>query len=51
MPNFPHEMLREIYEQPEALTRTLDLYLAGRSLEARSCRKARRTGLTRTAKF
>jgi glutamine---fructose-6-phosphate transaminase (isomerizing) len=27
MPAFPHEMLREIYEQPEALNRTLALYL------------------------
>jgi glucosamine--fructose-6-phosphate aminotransferase (isomerizing) len=27
MPNFPHEMLREIYEQPQALRRTLSLYL------------------------
>ncbi len=27
MPNFPHEMLREIYEQPEALARTVTLYL------------------------
>jgi len=27
MPSFAHEMLREIYEQPEALRRTLDLYL------------------------
>jgi glutamine---fructose-6-phosphate transaminase (isomerizing) len=27
MPNFPHEMLREIYEQPEALERTIASYL------------------------
>jgi glucosamine--fructose-6-phosphate aminotransferase (isomerizing) len=27
MPSFAHEMLREIYEQPEALRRTLALYL------------------------
>jgi glucosamine--fructose-6-phosphate aminotransferase (isomerizing) len=27
MPSFTHEMLREIYEQPEALRRTLALYL------------------------
>jgi len=33
MPTFPHEMLREIYEQPEALTRTIDLYLAARALK------------------
>ena len=32
MQEFAHEMLREIYEQPEALKRTLDLYLAGKSL-------------------
>ncbi len=29
MPAFPHEMLREIYEQPAALQRTLNLYLSG----------------------
>jgi glucosamine--fructose-6-phosphate aminotransferase (isomerizing) len=29
MPSFQHEMLREIYEQPEALRRTLALYLGG----------------------
>ncbi|MGB3628669.1 MAG: SIS domain-containing protein [Terracidiphilus sp.] len=33
MPTFPHEMLREIYEQPEALTRTMELYLAARALK------------------
>jgi glucosamine--fructose-6-phosphate aminotransferase (isomerizing) len=33
MSTFPHEMMREIYEQPEALTRTIDLYLAGRALK------------------
>jgi len=27
MPQFPHAMLREIYEQPQAIQRTLDLYL------------------------
>jgi len=27
MPTFPHEMLREIYEQPEALARTIASYL------------------------
>lgn len=32
MINFPHEMLREIYEQPVALERTLDLYLHGDGL-------------------
>jgi len=33
MPNFPHEMLREIYEQPDALTRTIDLYLSAEGLK------------------
>lgn len=33
MPDFPHEMLREIYEQPEALRRTLADYLSGNGLE------------------
>jgi len=32
MPEFPHEMLREIYEQPEALRRTLSIYLSGQRL-------------------
>jgi len=32
MQSFPHEMLREIYEQPEALNRTLALYLDGAAL-------------------
>lgn len=32
MPGFAHEMLREIYEQPEALRRTMALYLADKSL-------------------
>ena len=27
MQSFPHEMLREIYEQPDAIRRTLALYL------------------------
>ena len=31
--NFPHEMLREIYEQPDAIRRTLALYLAGDGLK------------------
>jgi len=30
--DFPHEMLREIYEQPAALRRTLALYLNGKTL-------------------
>ena len=30
--SFAHEMLREIYEQPDALRRTLDLYLDGGEL-------------------
>jgi glucosamine--fructose-6-phosphate aminotransferase (isomerizing) len=29
---FPHAMLREIYEQPAAISRTLDLYLQGEEL-------------------
>jgi glucosamine--fructose-6-phosphate aminotransferase (isomerizing) len=32
MTGFPHAMLREIYEQPEALARTLSLYLDGSGL-------------------
>ncbi len=32
MPSFTHEMLREIYEQPEALRRTLALYLSDEKL-------------------
>jgi glucosamine--fructose-6-phosphate aminotransferase (isomerizing) len=32
--DFPHAMLREIYEQPEAIARTLDLYLDGDKLKA-----------------
>ena len=32
--NFPHEMLREIYEQPAALRRTVALYMNGRNLNA-----------------
>jgi glutamine---fructose-6-phosphate transaminase (isomerizing) len=31
---FPHAMLREIYEQPAAIRRTLDLYLDGGGLKA-----------------
>ena len=34
MQDFPHEMLREIYEQPEALERTLALYLDNGKLKA-----------------
>ena len=33
MPSFEHEMLREIYEQPEALRRTQALYVAGKGLK------------------
>jgi len=33
MPNFPHEMIREIYEQPDALRRTVALYLVGDRLK------------------
>jgi glucosamine--fructose-6-phosphate aminotransferase (isomerizing) len=32
MTDFPHAMLREIYEQPDALRRTLALYVAGHGL-------------------
>jgi glucosamine 6-phosphate synthetase-like amidotransferase/phosphosugar isomerase protein len=31
---FPHEMLREIYEQPAALRRTLALYLDANHLRS-----------------
>ena len=33
MPAYKHEMLREIYEQPQALRHTLGLYLAGNALK------------------
>src|ERR1017187_9508521 len=33
---FPHAMLREIYEQPEAIKRTLDLYLSGSSFDLKA---------------
>lgn len=33
MNEFPHAMLREIFEQPEAIRRTLDLYLDGEALK------------------
>jgi glucosamine--fructose-6-phosphate aminotransferase (isomerizing) len=33
MTEFPHAMFREIFEQPEAMRRTLDLYLSGASLQ------------------
>jgi glucosamine--fructose-6-phosphate aminotransferase (isomerizing) len=33
MPSFDHEMLREIYEQPQAIGRTLELYLAQNGLK------------------
>jgi glucosamine 6-phosphate synthetase-like amidotransferase/phosphosugar isomerase protein len=33
MPSFAHEMLREIYEQPEALRRTTALYLDSEGLK------------------
>jgi glucosamine--fructose-6-phosphate aminotransferase (isomerizing) len=33
MPTFPHEMLREIYEQPDSLRRTTELYLAPSGLK------------------
>src|ERR1700760_2858593 len=31
---FPHAMLREIFEQPAAIRRTLDLYLDGETLKS-----------------
>jgi glucosamine--fructose-6-phosphate aminotransferase (isomerizing) len=34
MTGFEHAMLREIFEQPDAIRRTLDLYLSGSSLKA-----------------
>lgn len=34
MNEFPHAMLREIFEQPAAIRRTLDLYLDGEALKA-----------------
>ena len=34
MNEFPHAMLREIFEQPAAIRRTLDLYLDGENLKA-----------------
>ena len=34
MREFPHAMLREIYEQPEAIRRTLALYVDGSSLKS-----------------
>jgi glucosamine--fructose-6-phosphate aminotransferase (isomerizing) len=33
---FPHAMLREIYEQPDAIRRTLDLYLDGQAFDAQA---------------
>src|ERR1700728_2549433 len=33
MPTFSHEMLREIYEQPDALKRTIELYLTSQALK------------------
>ncbi len=34
--DFPHAMLREIYEQPAAIRRTLELYLNGHSFDAKA---------------
>ena len=34
MPVFEHEMLREIYEQPEALRNTIALYVQGDTLNS-----------------
>jgi len=36
MPDLPHTMLREIHEQPQAIRRTLDLYLNGQALSAQA---------------
>ena len=36
MTEFPHAMLREIYEQPDAIRRTLDLYLDEQSFAAKA---------------
>jgi glucosamine--fructose-6-phosphate aminotransferase (isomerizing) len=36
MTDFPHVMLREIFEQPEAIRRTLGLYLNGDTLAAKA---------------
>lgn len=33
MTSFPHAMLREIYEQPDALRRTINSYAAGKALD------------------
>jgi glucosamine--fructose-6-phosphate aminotransferase (isomerizing) len=33
---FPHAMLREIFEQPDAIGRTLDLYLDGQAFDAQA---------------
>ena len=38
MPTFQHEMLREIYEQPEALRRTMALYLDAGALKPETAR-------------
>ena len=36
MTEFPHAMLREIFEQPDAIRRTLALYLDGQSFDAKA---------------
>ncbi len=36
MPDLPPAMLREIHEQPQAIRRTLDLYLNGHALSAQA---------------
>ncbi len=36
MRDFPHAMLREIYEQPAAIERTINLYLDGRGFNAKA---------------
>jgi glucosamine--fructose-6-phosphate aminotransferase (isomerizing) len=39
MSSFAHEMLREIYQQPDALRRTLALYLVGKNLNPEVARR------------
>src|ERR1035437_3942734 len=38
MPSFAHDMLREIYEQPDAIRNTLALYLEGNGLNTEVAR-------------
>ena len=43
MPNFDHEMLREIYQQPQALRHTFSLYLTDDTLKPEVAAAANRT--------